>query len=103
MFTMRGAVCNRGTAAQPTAVPATFYDGAPGQGGTILCAAQAPAPIAPGECKEISCQIPGGPPRVLNLYLRVGDDGTGSSVSGQCRTSNDVASMPNTQCGVKIN
>jgi hypothetical protein len=97
----QGAVCNRGTATQSSPVPATFYDGPPGAA-TRLCTAQAGAPIAPGQCIPVSCRASGSVPAMFDLYLRVGDDGTGSSVAGQCNTANDTAVLRGARCDMQV-
>ena len=38
------------------------------------------------------------PNRSIDLYLRVGDDGKGSRLSGQCKDKNDLAHQPAATC-----
>jgi hypothetical protein len=99
-FTLAGTVCNRGAAPPTAPVTATFYDGPPDQGGKILCTAQTSAALKPGECQALSCQIPRATPRMLDLHLRVGDDGKGGRLGPQCKAANDLARLPNTPCGM---
>lgn len=84
-------VCNRGTADTGTRAYGTFYDGDPRTGAPAACAAATPRALAPGECKEISCDWIAPQPGPRELYLRVGDDGRGGRETMQCSTENDLA------------
>jgi hypothetical protein len=39
---------------------------------------------------------------MFDLYLRAGDDGTGSSVAGQCNTANDTAVLRGARCDMQV-
>ena len=98
LWRLRGEVCNRG--ASPAAAPifATFYEGHPERGGKVLCTGQTTVPTAPGACQPITCDLLNPPTRSIDLYLRVGDDGKGSRLSGQCKDKNDLAHQPAATC-----
>jgi hypothetical protein len=85
---LNGSVCDRGPAPQPTAVGGAFFDGDPANGGKLLCTAQTPAPIASGQCVDVSCTASSAPAAMFTLYMRVGANG---GVAGECNVGNDVA------------
>ncbi|HNO67568.1 MAG TPA: hypothetical protein PKI49_03590, partial [Pseudomonadota bacterium] len=77
---------------------ASFYEGHPDRGGKLICTAQTTMPTAPGACQPVTCDWPNPPGRGVDLYLRVGDDGKGGRLGGQCKNGNDLAHQPGATC-----
>lgn len=98
LWRLRGEVCNRGAGATPVPLWATFYDGDPRAGGRVICTTQTTTAIPPGTCQGISCDWvnPARGPR--DVYLRVGDDGKGGRLGGQCKDGNDLSVLKGASC-----
>lgn len=93
---LAATLCNRGAATAMEPLYATFYNGPPELGRAVCTTAS--AALLPGECRPISCVWSPPPMQRVDLFLRVGDDGKGGRVSGQCRDENDVSAQRNLAC-----
>ena len=98
LWRLRGEVCNRGASPASAPLYASFYEGHPDRGGKLICTAQTTMPTAPGACQPVTCDWPNPPGRGVDLYLRVGDDGKGGRLGGQCKNGNDLAHQPGATC-----
>ena len=98
LWRLRGEVCNRGASPAPAPLYASFYEGHPDSGGKLICTAKTALPTAPGACQPVTCDWNNPPARGVDLYLRVGDDGKGGRLGGQCKDKNDLAHQPAATC-----
>jgi hypothetical protein len=98
IWRLHGEVCNRGAGGTPVPLYASFYDGNPESGGRLICTTQTATSLLPGACQGISCDWvnPARGPR--DIYLRVGDDGKGARLGGQCKSGNDLAVLKAATC-----
>ena len=101
LFRVSGVVCNRGVAPLPPSLPATFYIGDPRQpGARAICTGRTASPTLSGECQPVACSWDDPPPGPYDLWMRVSDDGSGKRTQPQCKGGNDLAHLPQAQCGV---
>ncbi len=98
LWRLRGEVCNRGVGSTPVPLYATFYDAAPDAGGKVICTTQATMSLSPGACQAISCDWVNPKSGPLDVYLRVGDNGTGGRLTAQCKTGNDLSVLKSATC-----
>jgi hypothetical protein len=83
--TLTGRVCNRGTRAVGSKLPATFYDAA----GNVLCVSFTTNPVqGNGDCQAVSCQLDAS---TISGTIRmvVNDDGKGGRTTIECRSDNN--------------
>ena len=100
LWRLRGEICNRGAGTTPIPLWATFYDGAPDAGGKVICSAQTSTALMPGQCAGITCDWVNPPSGPRDVYMRVGDDGKGGRLAGQCKSGNDVAVFRGASCSM---
>ena len=78
-------MCNRGSRAVGSKLPATFYD----QSGKILCVSYTAAPVqGNNDCKPVSCSLDAATLQGT-VRLVVNDDGKGGRTSVECREDNN--------------
>ena len=98
-WTLRALLCNRGASPLPGGTPASFYRSDPRLAGTEpLCTGSSSAPIAPGSCQEIQCDWLKPTREIIDLWLRVNDDGAGAHPARECKNTNNVLQLPNASC-----
>jgi hypothetical protein len=84
-ITLSGRVCNRGTRAVGSKLPATFY----GASGAILCVSFTTAPVqGNGDCQAVSCGLDA---TTIGTTVRmvVNDDGNGGRTTLECQSDNN--------------
>jgi hypothetical protein len=82
---LTGRVCNRGTRAVGSKLPATFYDSA----GEVLCVSYTALPVqGNGDCQAVSCQV--AVDEVSGeVTMIVNDDGAGQRLTQECTEDNN--------------
>jgi hypothetical protein len=91
-------MCNRGTAPVGAGTPLAFYRGDPSLR-ELLCAAQTPAILAPGECVALSCDAPDQTPNAVFDVTAVADDpGTGVPRYNECIGTNNSVTTKDVSC-----
>lgn len=97
---LEAVACNRGTQPAPTGTPVSFFDNATSD---FICAASLAAPLMPGQCVPVSCNLP-IPPRnaATAIAVRVVVDATdqGASVLGECNELNNTGIITGVYCEV---
>src|SRR5207253_768492 len=85
LWRLHGQVCNRGGGPASPPIFATFYSGDPRNGGAVICTTQTTKPLDPGKCEQVTCNWNNPPSGPRDIWLRVGDDGMGHRISGECK------------------
>ncbi|HEY2731591.1 MAG TPA: VCBS repeat-containing protein [Polyangia bacterium] len=84
-ITLTARVCNRGSRAVGSKLPATFYD----QSGKILCVSYTTEPVqGNNDCKPVSCSLDASTLQGT-VRLVVNDDGMGGRTTVECREDNN--------------
>jgi len=88
-YIVQATVCNRGKRAVPIAMPATFYDGDPKNGGKVLCTVYTDGPVPTNNaCKLVGCPV-SGDIAGKTIFVVVNDDGMGGRGTVECRYDNN--------------
>ncbi len=92
-LTIAGTVTNQGDRAVPAGLKVSFYQGAPGAGGTLLGVTVIPSPIAADASATVTLTVGTQPPGGSNqVFLVADDDGTGGGQNTECNETNNSAS-----------
>ncbi|HET6281389.1 MAG TPA: VCBS repeat-containing protein, partial [Polyangia bacterium] len=84
--TLTGRVCNRGSRAVGSKLPATFYD----KDNKILCVSYTADPVqSNNDCKAVSCVVDGDSVQGI-VRMVVNDDGKGGRTTVECRSENNT-------------
>lgn len=87
-------VCNRGAARALPGVLATFFAGAPKQGGTPICTVLTAQEILPGACLLVGCDYLAPPAGEVDLWLVVDPE----DAIGECKEKNNTLHLPGSRC-----
>ncbi|MBQ9817677.1 MAG: VCBS repeat-containing protein [Proteobacteria bacterium] len=89
-ITLHGVVCNRGTKAVGSKLPASFYAvDKDGNLGEKFCTAYTSANVPIGKCLEVSCEITEVPGNI-RIRMVTNDDGKGGHTTVECNPDNNT-------------
>jgi hypothetical protein len=90
-------VCNRGTLPVAAGVAVAFHRDAPG--GPVLCTAETPVPLDPGDCAAVSCDWIGVPlEEPHDVWVVVDPPPGGPGEVPECREDNNLTSAAGVRC-----
>ncbi len=96
--TLHGVVCNRGTKAVASQLPASFYQvNSDGTLGQKFCTAYTSANVPLGNCLAVSCNIEDVPENTL-IRMVTNDDGNGGQTTVECNTNNNTDEVMLSNC-----
>lgn len=94
---LEAEVCNRGAEPVDSGMVATFFDGDPREGGTVICRATTVRTLLPGTCEPIACDWDPAPTegeRTVFLFVDEADDNV------ECVETNNIAEIANVGCSL---
>lgn len=83
---------NGGARAAPPGTPVAFYNGEPGQGGSLLGLVSTSRELASGEYEDLGLEIPGALSHIAELWVAADDDGSGTERVTECDELNNRVS-----------
>ncbi len=87
---LKANVCNRGTLGMGKDAKVVFYDGDPNAGGQEVCTANAAAPLAAGDCVEVTCDW-ANPPLDTSITVHISADSDDDTL--ECLESNNTGTL----------